>query len=983
VIVILATVAASFGIVAARPAGAQTGAAQIATLPVPPQGETGRSVMREAKGAATRGDDSAAAARWRARLARDATDQGAALGLAMLDLYRGRLVAADSGFARALRLGAGRTDSSLTRYAILGAAQRVNDVGRWQQAVRDFDGAARVARAAGDSTGEVLALVGLVPIESRLRSPAMVTDLARLAGIRRGADAAAQAAATCALASGIPVSDAGAADSALLDGARQAIAAGDARIAVSCRFTAAVRRAIRGAADSAIFAFGAVIAAADSDHDRVLLGTALQWRGYVRLTLGNYGESEHDLDRALAIGRATRALAVVGWSELNLAALDGLVGDWASAERHGAQAEAVLSSTADSNGLGIVRRGQGRSATMNGDTAAGRRLYLAAIHAADQSGRLSERVAAHVGMADLESREGHWDAAGVQLAAAHAVVDSVANSPWAALLPWHDGRVALARGEPRMALGDFTRARRGLTASQRAFAYAIDGDAALARLRLGDTTQAIATLRNAVDELDHWRATLDAHELRVLAFQLGDGGDPSAAPAEIVAAAARRGELATAFALAERGRARDLADQLQRARALRGDSTDGAVDAPRVASGDGAGRHRVADTSARADVTRLAAFERQIPDDSTAVLEYMPGPHEAPTTLLMIGRRFRHAFVLGAATGFVDAIEQYDALVDAGGSAAAPARALATGLLAPALAALPAGVHRLVIIPDGPLHGVTFAALRTVNGRPLIMDYDVSIAPSAAILASLWRRAPDGRAPKILAIGDPSLGDGVESGVDGTARALRDAGPLPRLTWAADEARLVGSFAPGSVVRLREHATAAYLQDAPLARFSIIHLATHAVIDPEYPLRSALVLARSGGRSGRLAPGDIAVLALDADLVVLSACRSARGTIVGGEGVRGLTGPFLAAGSRAVLATQWRIDDRDAVPLVYAVYRHLAEGEPITSAVRRASLEAMQRGAPEREWAAFVVTGDPLVRIPIVAPPATAVPVWLRTASAR
>src|SRR6185437_4967700 len=130
-------------------------------------------------------------------------------------------------------------------------------------------------------------------------------------------------------------------------------------------------------------------------------------------------------------------------------------------------------------------------------------------------------------------------------------------------------------------------------------------------------------------------------------------------------------------------------------------------------------------------------------------------------------------------------------------------------------------------------------------------------------------------------------------------------GALPRLPWTADEARLVGAFAPRATVRLGRDASAAYLERAPLDEFAVLHFATHSVVDDATPTRSALALAPGDGLTGFVSAGDLQALHLTADLVALSACRTARGAVVGGEGVRGLTGPLLAAGARSVLATQW------------------------------------------------------------------------------
>jgi len=129
-----------------------------------------------------------------------------------------------------------------------------------------------------------------------------------------------------------------------------------------------------------------------------------------------------------------------------------------------------------------------------------------------------------------------------------------------------------------------------------------------------------------------------------------------------------------------------------------------------------------------------------------------------------------------------------------------------------------------------------------------------------------------------------------------------------------------------------------------------------------------VVLAPSAGDDGLVSPGDLAALPLRADLVVLSACRSAGGVVVDGEGVQGLTAPLLAAGARAVVATAWPIDDHETVAVIEDFYRGLSRGATVGSALREAKLAAMRRGAPARDWASFAVIGDATVRIPLEAP---------------
>ena len=157
----------------------------------------------------------------------------------------------------------------------------------------------------------------------------------------------------------------------------------------------------------------------------------------------------------------------------------------------------------------------------------------------------------------------------------------------------------------------------------------------------------------------------------------------------------------------------------------------------------------------------------------------------------------------------------------------------------------------------------------------------------------------------------------------------------------------------------------------------MIHLATHALVDEGSLARTALALAPGAGEDGFLSPADLSALKLRADLVVLSACRTAGGVMVSGEGLQGLTSPLLEAGARAVIATQWRISDRNTVRLVHDLYDALARGAPLADALRSAKLAAVRRGAPASEWAGFTVVGDPLVRIPLREPPRRPWP-WIR-----
>ncbi len=153
------------------------------------------------------------------------------------------------------------------------------------------------------------------------------------------------------------------------------------------------------------------------------------------------------------------------------------------------------------------------------------------------------------------------------------------------------------------------------------------------------------------------------------------------------------------------------------------------------------------------------------------------------------------------------------------------------------------------------------------------------------------------------------------------------------------------------------------MKNAPLQGYRVVHFATHAVVDERSVARTALALSPGEGEDGFVSPGDLAALTLNADLVVLSACRTAGGVVIRGEGIQGLTAPLLQAGARSILATQWQVPDRPTARFVASFYQQLAGGLPVAGALRASKLEAMRRGAPASEWAAFVVVGDPLARV--------------------
>jgi CHAT domain-containing protein len=314
------------------------------------------------------------------------------------------------------------------------------------------------------------------------------------------------------------------------------------------------------------------------------------------------------------------------------------------------------------------------------------------------------------------------------------------------------------------------------------------------------------------------------------------------------------------------------------------------------------------------------------------------------------------------------------------GAAERAANGLAEAILAP-LAERLAGHRRLVILPDGALNLVAFAALPVGDrGVKVLLDaHEIVLIPSATVLLRQRQRL-SGRppAPKELAvladpifsITDPRLRRG---GPDAAALSIDRGdpalafGPLARLPYTADEAWAIARLVPEDqrLVLLGAAASRDLAMSGALRGYRILHFATHGLLHPVLPERSGLVLSRvdSQGhpRNGFLSAPDVAALDLPADLVVLSACRSGLGRELRGEGLVGLTQAFFRAGARGVIVSSWDVRDRATADLMTRFYTHLlVDHLPPAAALRAAQLALRENPATAAPsfWAGFTLHGD-------------------------
>jgi CHAT domain-containing protein len=269
------------------------------------------------------------------------------------------------------------------------------------------------------------------------------------------------------------------------------------------------------------------------------------------------------------------------------------------------------------------------------------------------------------------------------------------------------------------------------------------------------------------------------------------------------------------------------------------------------------------------------------------------------------------------------------------------ARRLSALLVDPIMRAAP-GVRRVVLVPDGCLHQLNIESLPVWSARPhyWVEDVAVAIAPSLALLSPGGRRAGR-REPSLLLIGNPSPPPGEFPALPETAAEVEG---VRRTFAAARSAVFTGASAnPG-----------AYLEADP-GRFSFIHFAAHATANRESPLDSAVILS-SKDDAYKLYARDIMRMPLRADLVTISACRSAGSRIYSGEGLVGFAWAFLQAGATNVIAGLWDVNDRSTSLLMQQLYAEISAGRAPAAALRAAKLRVVAAGGPYRKpyyWAPF------------------------------
>jgi CHAT domain-containing protein/tetratricopeptide (TPR) repeat protein len=265
-------------------------------------------------------------------------------------------------------------------------------------------------------------------------------------------------------------------------------------------------------------------------------------------------------------------------------------------------------------------------------------------------------------------------------------------------------------------------------------------------------------------------------------------------------------------------------------------------------------------------------------------------------------------------------------------------------LVDPIASWLPASADEVVIvIPDGPLAYVPFAALEDSSGEPFIARHVLASAPSA----SVYRYTP----------GKATAPDSLSALVVADPRPPRDS-HLAALPWSRVEAREV-TRQLGQHVLLLEGPRAT---EAAIKRLSpdyaVLHFATHGLISTDRPLASSLAFADGDDEDGYLQVSEVFGMDLHARLVVLSGCSTGLGRL-SSDGFLGLTRAFIFAGTPTVLVSQWDVSDRATSVLMGRFYFELRRGRSTAQALRLAVLATRKRFPHPALWAAFEVVGEP------------------------
>ncbi len=635
------------------------------------------------------------------------------------------------------------------------------------------------------------------------------------------------------------------------EGLASAKASGSAFILARCYQLALNVAVAVGASGVTVEAYADSAAALDRQiNDRWELAVTEFMRGFGRLNRSDPAGALRAFRVARHEAEASDNRFAMAWIHRFRGDIYAWAGDLVTAVAEYRAADSTMAWLGDHFGRGGLDRMAGGLLIELGRFEEAEALLTRGLIASERGGVLEGSFWNRIYLSALDLRRGRW---------ADAYSGTEAALRWGrahGFTTWYSS-IEIAQGVAALRMGNLPRAETHLrTVLAHKESSALDHYVARSRLaevavRRSDLATGLAEVLQATDEIERVRAGLDDEGLRRLVYQMHDAHhEPDMGLATVIAALASGGHADAAVRLAERRRARTLQDRLALARTL---LEAGSRAPPRP--------------TLPPDSAPLAPA-----DSVTAVVAFVTGRGGQPSTAFVAAAGTVRAVQVAPFDSLLPQVELFTDLLSQGGNAVPAGARLRTALLDPVLGLLPATVNRLVLVPDDGLYLLPFEALVLPDGRLLSERFAVSLAPS---MAAARDGGPGSAGRAVLALGDPAL---EPAGADSLPE--RDAPHrmgLPRLPFAATEARTAVGYGRGSELRLRAEASESFVKQAVLDRYAVLHFAAHAVADPGSVARTALVLAPGGGEDGLLHPGEISRLQLGGSVVILSACRTAAG----------------------------------------------------------------------------------------------------------
>ncbi|MGA7239781.1 MAG: CHAT domain-containing tetratricopeptide repeat protein [Bryobacteraceae bacterium] len=650
--------------------------------------------------------------------------------------------------------------------------------------------------------------------------------------------------------------------------------------------------------------YTSALAQADAARDSYLQARAYDALGFLDLNNSHYDECAIRSERALHTYQTLGAEILTARVSVNLGWCDYRLGKHEEAQALFANAQRIFTQQKLWSALTVNLNANGAEAVARGDLPAARDYYQKVVDLATKTDELQNLAEGRGNLATVLIQMGDLNAGEEINNQAQSVPADHVQYETRLRMKLNSGRIAAARGK----LADAEAICRSVANSgipQPKFV--IDADQLLAKVleREKRPQEAEAALKQALSELDNSRADLFRDESKLTYTD-----SLIQVSRDYVDLLFTQNRPSEALEVAESSRARLLSEQSNVAKAF----------------------------------PKWDEFVELARKTNTVFLFYWIAPVQSHLWAITPAGEIEHK-TLPADTAIRSMVDSYRRFIDGFGdtlSGPNPGRELSTALIGQVQQLVPQGAH-LVIVPDGPLFDINFESLpvQTGGAHYWLRDVTVSVAPSL----SLFLRPDDAvrpAHPRLLLIGDA------------LSASQKD---FPRLENAGKEIeRIRAQFPSGdSVLRTGAAATPDAYAEAKPADFTLIHFAAHATANQESPLDSAVVLTPRRGNY-KLYAREIRNHRIQADLVTISACRSAGARTYAGEGLVGFAWSFLAAGARNVVAGLWEVDDRSTAQLMESMYRELRRGAPPAEALRQAKLELAGSSSSFRKpyyWAPF------------------------------